>query len=232
MPRYQDTCCLSTFCSRVTEFPCMGSCTWTVPSGVTRATFEIWGGGGGGAAKCCCACYHSGPGGAGGGYARTSITVAPGATYSICVGGGGMQCVGGACAYHWCCYGNPGCTSYVTGTGLSNFCATGGDGGTNTCYAYCGCLANPGCGYGGSLVGTGSAGFLGGADSNQCQSFGAGGTAPGTNHNRWFVQETCNGCMVAAYGTFPGGGGATVNVQCCCCSQGGVGANGLVRIYF
>ena len=31
-------------------------CLWTVPSGVTKVTFEIWSGGGGGAGPTCCNC--------------------------------------------------------------------------------------------------------------------------------------------------------------------------------
>lgn len=233
MPRYQDICYYNQTCARVCEFPCMGSCTWSVPTGVTRATFEIWGGGGGGGGKCCCVCNHGGPGGAGGGYARKSIAVTPGDVYTICVGGGGMQCVAGACAYHWCCYGNPGCSTYVTGTNLSNFCATGGDGGVNDCYAYCGCMTGGGIGYGGDICARGAGGIAGGASTVTCiQFWGTGGNAPATSSTRWFVPEQCNGCMIASYGIFPGGGGATVSNNCCCCSQGGTGANGLVKIYF
>mgnify|MGYP006269132889 CR=1 FL=1 len=233
MPRYQDICCYNTTCARMIDYICMGSCSWTVPANVTYATFEIWGGGGGGGGHCCCNCFHGGAGGASGGYARTSVTVTPGDTYTICVGGGGMQCIGGACGYHWCCYGNPGCTTYVTGTNLSNFCATGGDGGTNDCFAYCGCMTGPGRGYGGCVIQCGTAGIAGGTSAVPCMQFwGTGGSPAYTSSTRFFVNEQCTGCHIAAYGIFPGGGGATVSNNCCCCSQGGVGANGMVRIYY
>jgi len=38
------------------------SATWTVPSDVTCATFEVWGGGGSGSPGCCCTCYYGNPG--------------------------------------------------------------------------------------------------------------------------------------------------------------------------
>jgi len=233
MPRYQERCLAYTTCAKTVEFITPGAFSWTVPANVTRATFEIWGGGGGGGAKCCCNCYHTGPGGAPGGFAKVAITVAPGAAYAICVGAGGMQCVGGTCGNHWCCYGNPGCTTYVTGAGLSNFCATGGEGGNNSCFYYCGCFITSGASYGADYVICSGAGMVGGtSDSNYMSWHTAGGgawSAGGLN----FVQETCNGCWIAPAGMFPGGGGLTsANSICCCCSQAGVGANGMVKIYY
>ena len=35
-------------------FRCGNSCTWSVPSGVTRATFQSWASGGGTGSNCCC----------------------------------------------------------------------------------------------------------------------------------------------------------------------------------
>jgi len=103
-------------------------CCWRVPgsptgTGTTVVTFEVWGGGGGGAGACCC--MIGVPGGAGA-YARKSVTgVASGTAYDICIGTIGCR--------------NPaetgirGCKSYVTGSGLSNFCADGGFGGCGLC---------------------------------------------------------------------------------------------------
>lgn len=99
---------------------CDSSCVWTVPAGVTCARFQVWGAGAGTASSCCCGWTHIGPTGA---YASVIIPVTPGDTYTLC----------GGCAY--CCYGArgqvsaQGCPSYVTGNGLTNFCAEGGKSG-------------------------------------------------------------------------------------------------------
>lgn len=99
---------------------CNSSCTWTVPEGVTRARFQIWGAGGGSGAGHCCG---GSPFGASGAYASVIIPVTEGCVYCLCAG----------CAY--CCYPSrraegrmPGCPSWVAGFGLCNFCANGGPG--------------------------------------------------------------------------------------------------------
>jgi len=108
---------------------CGASCTWTVPSGVTCARFQIWGAGGGSGMSCCCGYGIAGGTGA---YASVIIPVTAGNSYTLCAG----------CAY--CCWpswngqSNPGCQSYVTGSGLSNFCAMGGES----------CLFKRGCSHG------------------------------------------------------------------------------------
>lgn len=101
-------------------FRCGKDCTWTVPSGVTCARFQLWGAGAGTASSCCCGFS---PIGATGAYASVIIPVTAGDSYTLC----------GGCAY--CCYAARGemsaqsCPSYVQGTGLSNLCAEGGKSG-------------------------------------------------------------------------------------------------------
>lgn len=103
-------------------------CCWVVPAGVTRLTFEIWGSGGSGAGSCCCSIGI--PGGAGA-YARKQVKAT--------VPGGLAGCVYTLVpAYATCCSptqgcGFRGCTSYVTGYGLTNFCAEGGIPGLGMC---------------------------------------------------------------------------------------------------
>ncbi len=98
---------------------CGASCTWTVPAGVTCARFQVWGAGTSSGMGCCCAYGVPGSTGA---YASVIMPVAAGSSYTLCAG----------CAY--CCYpshsggAQNGCQSYVTGTGLTNFCAEGGQG--------------------------------------------------------------------------------------------------------
>lgn len=107
-------------CDTETQFNCGKCCQWTVPAGVTRARFQLWGAGGGSGVGCCCG---GSPYGSTGAYASVIIPVTASTQYTLCAG----------CAY--CCFPSvggqgrlPGCQSYVTGTGLSGFCANGGVG--------------------------------------------------------------------------------------------------------
>ena len=112
--------------------PC---CGWVVPVGTTWVTFEIWGGGGSGGGGCCCS--QGIPGGSGA-YAVKSVyqpIIAGtcglcGCTYTICAGAT-TPSVGSSCT------GCPGCTTWVTGYGLSNFCAVGGSCGHSICCFTC-----------------------------------------------------------------------------------------------
>ena len=118
-----------TVCDTSGYYRCGASCTWTVPSGVTCARFQIWGAGGASGIGCCCGYGIAGGTGA---YASVIIPVTAGQSYTLCAG----------CAY--CCFPgfnaqvNPGCQSYVQGAGLTNFCAMGGEG----------CLFKRGCSHG------------------------------------------------------------------------------------
>jgi hypothetical protein len=109
-------------CDTAAQFNCGACCAWTVPAGVTRARFQLWGAGGGAnKGPCCCG---DAPFGSTGAYASVIIPVTEGCTYTLCSG----------CAF--CCFASstsgaqriPGCPSWVTGSGLCNFCANGGQG--------------------------------------------------------------------------------------------------------
>lgn len=105
-------------CDTSGYFRCGACCAWTVPGGVTCVRFQIWGAGGeSGAAGCC----GGAPFGGSGAYASVIMPVTAGNVYTLCSG-----CA--LCCYScWNCIGNGnGCASYVTGTGLTNFCAMGG----------------------------------------------------------------------------------------------------------
>ena len=94
-------------------------CNWTVPTGVSKLWIQLWGSGGNGTGSCSCnRCHHFQ--GAGGGYYNSQITTTQaGCGYSVCAGGV-YPCLSREC------YGCQGCSSYVNGYGLSNFCAIGG----------------------------------------------------------------------------------------------------------
>jgi len=111
-----------------------GTEVWTVPTGVNKAKFELWSGGGAGAGARCCSWGVNGGTGA---YAYKEIDVTPGDVYRVCA-----VCL----CKHFCCnigvgssgcndvsdnanffYGQKGACAYITGNGLTNFCATGGN---------------------------------------------------------------------------------------------------------
>jgi hypothetical protein len=113
-------------------FRCGKCCLWTVPANTTKVRFELWGAGSGSGAPNCCGHYPWGPNGA---YASVIINAVPGCQYTLCAGCASccrLECCGTADV--------SGGSSWVTGFGLSNFCAQGG------CGEYCTvmCYANPG----------------------------------------------------------------------------------------
>ena len=229
-------------------------CLWTVPAGSYNVVFEIWGGGGGGGnpgTNCDC-CSRGGPG-AGGGYSKRSIAVTPGAQYTVCAGPAGVSGSGFGSLCGICCDGCAGGTSFVLGTNLSNFCATGGLGGKSdfntNCYAHCGCnfwnrCGGTGCG--GDIVANGSFGVMHHyANTNPYgievwggSAGGPGGGSGGINvHGGWI--DSASGCACSGahtlHGRIPGGGGAGSGwYNCCQCTphNSGRGAPGLVRITY
>lgn len=104
-----------------------GTCTWTVPAGITKARFELWGAGAGSQGGNCCS---HGPIGNSGSYASVCMTVTPGTAYVLCAGAAStvVSCCEVSCDIS-------GCPSYVTGPGLTNFCALGGC--ANLLYTMC-----------------------------------------------------------------------------------------------
>lgn len=91
---------------------CGANCNWTVPAGVTRATFQLWAPGGGTSQNCCCGGGPFGP--TGSWLLLSDVQVCAGETWCFCAG----------CAY--CCFaeqttpGQLGCT-HIEGC---CFCAT------------------------------------------------------------------------------------------------------------
>lgn len=126
-----------------------GNGTWVVPDGTNSITFHAWSGGGSGAGHCCqgCWCDIASCGAYSGQYSRKTIhkgagDFVAGDTYSYCYGEGGNGSHNGGCGcFTVCCNAPQGCRSYVTGPGLSNFCANGARGSYNI-YCTCGCRSN------------------------------------------------------------------------------------------
>jgi hypothetical protein len=219
-------------------FPAAGTSatqTWTVPAGVTCLTFELWGGGGAGAPSCCCTCYGGAPGG-GGGYSMKTLTVTPGNTYSIVVGQGGC---GNMCWFNGNACGCQGLVTYITGAGLTNFCALGGKGGH-----WCNDFANGSCGgcaYGGDVNITGADGnrlsqnFYAANSAYGLQVAGASPFGGGSTIVPAGVGSVSGWLNCGTAGTYPGGGSPARTMfaagwcDCCSgCTSGG--ADGLVII--
>lgn len=124
---YEGTCCQAPAGDYTMGYNNFSYCCWKVPSypgaGTTVVTFEIWGGGGGGAGGCCCG--YGIPGGAGAYAYKTVIGVSSGTVYNFCIGTIGCRTPDPN--------GFDGCKTYVTGIGLTNFCAEGGKRGCFFC---------------------------------------------------------------------------------------------------
>lgn len=107
---------------------------WTVPQGISEATFQLWGGGGMGAGSY--HCQQGVPGGSGA-FAVKKVSVTPGDQYTLCLGDiidNGSQTTylctepsNTGCSSTDINHGKRGPKAYVTGTGLTNFCAEGGN---------------------------------------------------------------------------------------------------------
>jgi hypothetical protein len=210
-------------------------CLWTVPSGVSKITFELWGAGGNGHGSCNCSRCQNYIGAQGGYYNSKTLATAPGCTYTVCAGG-----VYGCCSQE--CLGCQGCTTYVTGYNLSGFCALGGAPGCAigswdmTCFSQFPCCVGPSSWGGDFAMGN----HEGGSWRPQgvfCHCHGKWShptSAPfiGTQvkqelHSCWI---RC-GCWTVPYGH--GGQGAMTNVcGSSCCGQGGTGGSGLVKISY
>lgn len=121
VPTLPSVTCGFLICDAAGNFRCGSSCTWTVPAEAKFIRFQLWGAGAGTYGSMCCG--SSMPGGSGA-YASAIIPAVTGCQYTLCAG-----CA--RCCFNYCSLGSPGnqdgCASYVTGFGLNNFCADGGD---------------------------------------------------------------------------------------------------------
>lgn len=214
-------------------------CLWTVPDYVTRLRWEIWGSGGSGHGACSCNRCHHYKGAGGGQYNTVTIATTPGAQYTVCAAGNGVCC-------RFECVGCYGCTSYVNGPNLSNFCAIGGDPGcantdwTTRCNSAWECCLQAGAN-GGEFGAISHSGAFGGVEwwftvgfchchrqTTMPTSAPLIGTQVSENSN--FCWMRC-GCWTVPYGH--GGHGAHSNY--CgsgCCGQGGMGGPGLVKVTY
>ena len=213
-------------------------CLWTIPTGVTRLSIELWGSGGSGHGACSNGrCQHY-KGAGGGQYNSKIITTAPGCTYTVCAAGNGNCC-------RFECTGCCGCSSYVTGYNLTSFCAEGGSPGcandawTTECHSAWECCVQ-GAYNGGDFGYQNHSGTFGGVEwwftvgfchchfqETQPTSAPLIGTTVQQSINYCWIR--C-GCWTVPYGH--GGQGAMTSYCGGCCGQGGMGGPGLVKITY
>ena len=209
-------------------------CLWTVPSGVRKITFEIWGSGGNGHGKCSWDRCHHYRGAGGGYYNMKTIDTVPGCTYTVCAAG-----VYPCCSYE--CVGCNGCSSYVNGHNLSNFCAIGGyRGEANTswneaCNSTFTCCLAPGNNGGDFGMGNHAGNFGWHASECHCHCVGTHpSSAPFIGTDAQQNLTTCwtrHGCWTVPYGNGAMGGMTTY------CGNwdngyGNTGGPGLVKITY
>lgn len=203
--------------------------SWTAPAGITSVDVAVWGGGGGSG-------YYSGGAGGGGAYSRkNAISVTPGNSYTVTVGAGGNEAVGGdswfsatnvvlakggGLGVYGFNGGGPPCTGGAGGSaaaGVGDVKYSGGNGGTGGCYGGMGAGGGGGAGSSGDGAnGSGATYGVGGTGN----SGGHGGT--GVGHN---IPPTTN-----SWGEAIGGGAASWAYYDP--ANHPRGARGEVRIYY
>jgi len=209
-------------------------CAWTVPTGVKKITWELWGAGGNGHGACSCRRCHHYQGAQGGSYNTKSIGTSEGCVYTVCAGGV-YPCLSRECV---ACNG---CTTYANGFNLSGFCACGGQTGrANTswntgCFAYNGFCRAPGDNNGDFYQQTMVPGWSTTSAYCHCHvqevfpgpAAIIGGTVNQSIRQCWI---RC-GCWSVPYGH---GGQGAMSTYCGsgCCGQGGTGGPGLVKITY
>ena len=213
-------------------------CLWTVPAGVKKLHIQIWGAGGNGSGACSCNRCHHYMGASGGFYNTKTIDTVAVCTYSVCAAGV-YRC------YSRECNGCRGCSSYVNGYNLSNFCAIGGRRGESQtswatyCHSQWCCCMNPGNNGGDWMQGTHTPNWDGAEfvyDRGFCHCYNRSHYSGGAALIGTVSQQSLRGCwMRCGCWTVPYGNGAqnAMTTYCeRCCGQGGTGGGGLVKITY
>ena len=214
-------------------------CQWTVPSNVRVLRWELWGAGGNGSGACSCNRCHHYSGGGGGSYNTKTITSTAGCQYTVCAGGV-YPC------YSRECNGCNGCSTYVNGYNLTDFCACGGSRGcantswTTSCFSYMSYCKAPGDNDGDMAVAnhdgqwsTAPYQYPGGvchcwkqiSSASSAMFLSVGKIDQHSN----FCWIRC-GCWTVPYGA----GGQSAHSSYCgrCCGQGGTGGSGVVKLTY
>ena len=232
-------------------------CLWTVPTGTTSIKFELLSGGGPGGSSG--GDYDVGIGGQGGNYTVKTITrnvaaFVDGSTYTICAAGtSDCSC---CCSCNMNC--KHGCTSFVTGLGLTNFCALGGMGGSTHWDVMSGCyncfISNATCSldnynagwvnhvcnsptYGGDIEFRGVSGSMRRTQPDCCADIHGVAGSPAGPFASWHGiggKHACMGGMACCshHSSWPGGGGGAHITAATPACAGSYGAGGLVRVTY
>jgi hypothetical protein len=152
IPQLRDVSCAvqaSCICNVNGGVNCWLPCTITVPAGATVGRFMIWGAGAGSGGGNCCTFA---PGGATGAFASVVMPVTAGETYCLMVGQSANCCQYCCGCATWVQNGYfDGTRTYITGPGLCNFCADGGEANlwesmkARACAVNCTAYINAGC---------------------------------------------------------------------------------------
>lgn len=232
-----------TYAAANVSYTTNGTYTWTVPSGVTSATVQVWGAGGGGGGSYSSVALDggwNGGGGGGGEFRQTTISnLTSGSNYTVVVGAGGAYGTSQSS-------GSNGGFSSFGGTTIKAFGGSGGGGSS---------LSAGGSGGPGGSGGTGNIGYSGGSGSQDTTGNygGGGGSSAGTSSAG--VSSTSNSGGVApsgggnggaagsggsswfgVAGSSPGGGGGGGGYRIILTNyysyRGGAGADGQVLITY
>jgi len=128
-PKTNSICCADNYSG---YYRCGANGTWTVPAGVSRVTFQLWGAGSSSAQNCCCG---GAPAGINGAYALAVVDVCEGELFCWCAG----------CAYCCCAYqdNTPGGAGGTCGTTIS-YCGNPNTGVYAGGYSGAWCICAPG----------------------------------------------------------------------------------------
>ncbi len=212
---------------RVVAFKDTGSCTWTVPAGVTSVDGLLVGGGGGGGGSI------GGGGGAGEFKSLSAVSVTSGNSQTIVVGAGGAPGVSGSSS------GSNGSNSSALtysvkggggGATLQYAAAAGGSGGGGLSCGYSSSLA-PGAGTSSLSSGSVSSGGSGSTVGSAACVAGGGGGAGGAGSNFSGQSGGAGGAGVSSSITgaalfYAAGGGGGINGDVGALSSGTAGAGG------
>ncbi|MBP6312507.1 MAG: T9SS type A sorting domain-containing protein [Flavobacteriales bacterium] len=199
--------------------------TFTVPSGVSQVVVECWGGGGRGGSR---TSNGRAGGGGGGAYARSTISVVAGNTYTVTVGAGSTSTSAGGDSW----FSSATTIRAKGGSSVANNSTSGAAGGSlassigTVKYAGGNGANAPGSTGGG---GGSSAGTAGGGANGSGQNGGnapVGGGDGGDGGNAGFLVGS------GQVGAAPGGGGGGAEKAFLSTDQGGNGADGLVLITY
>ncbi|MTH18301.1 glycine-rich domain-containing protein, partial [Flavobacterium sp. LC2016-01] len=192
-----------------------GTKTWTVPTGVTNVTLEIWGAGGAGGGSTLN--KEGGAGGGGGAYVTKTISVNPGDVITYSIGLGATGTVGD---------GAKGGNTTLSTVSSTNLIANGGSGGATAAHN-----SSVSGGSGGSASGgTNSNGSNGANNSTSTGNGGKGGNS-GNGDAGGAGADGSNGGNGTA-GATPGGGGGGGVGRASTNYLGGNGGNGQVKITY